>query len=226
MIAFVLFIEQIIRKFPPGEDGNSCVDTKCEDGMVCVQSQTGSKCMPVNPANNCDTMRCYVGSTCEYQDTECIPDKACFAEPMCKRGGPQKPPPEQNPDMVNNNNGPGTQSDVPKGGESASPREWFRCSSVTLPPKIVTGPPAPNTNPCASISCGAGATCQNVDGKAMCTAPPNSTGAAQPPCLAKCSANERCVLSSDDSSCYNPPCPPVPTCVKVYIQPPRPVGKR
>ncbi|RCN44046.1 hypothetical protein ANCCAN_09991 [Ancylostoma caninum] len=143
--------------------------------MVCVQSQTGSKCMPVDPANNCETMRCNVGSTCEYQDTECIPDKACFAEPMCKGGGPQKPFPEENPDTVNNNYGPGTQSDVPKGGESASP---------------------------------------------------HSKGAAQPPCLAKCSANERCVLSSDDSSCYNPPCPPVPTCVKIYIQPPRPVGKR
>ncbi|VDL75050.1 unnamed protein product [Nippostrongylus brasiliensis] len=168
----------------------------------------------------------------------------------------------------------------------------------TLPPKTVTSAPAPNKNPCASVNCGAGATCQNSNGRAVCTNPPanpcanvvcvtgkkcqvsngkgvcvltggpappagtpapptsapgttysppagctpacgpglacrngicynanrlsDSTGAAQPPCLAKCSANERCVLQSDDNSCYNPPCPARPTCVRIYIQPGHP----
>ncbi|WKY12543.1 hypothetical protein Q1695_003825 [Nippostrongylus brasiliensis] len=34
-----------------------------------------------------------------------------------------------------------------------------------------------------------------------------------PRCTAQCSYGERCAFVDDDNSCYNPPCPPVATCI-------------
>ncbi|CAJ0589494.1 unnamed protein product [Cylicocyclus nassatus] len=140
-----------------GIDGNSCMNMRCEEGMVCVKGREGSECMAIDPSNNCNTLRCY-GAGCKYKATECIPDKACFAEPTCNSGA-----------------------------SGARPR----------------GSPA-NQVPQAAPS-------------APTQSPP--TGQSQPPCLAKCSENQRCVLRYDDNSCYNPPCMPVPTCVNLTTQP-------
>ncbi|KAK6758694.1 hypothetical protein RB195_016114 [Necator americanus] len=236
------------RLIPPGEDGNGCVDMQCEDGMVCVQGQSGSKCMSKDPGNNCETTRCYAGSVCEYTETECLQDQACFAEPVCKRAGPREPPPEENSNIVDNNYGPGVQQDLPKGGDSASPQcagrrneryyqckpcestcvdwvmkrspscpnqkcvpgcacipNWHRknqpgqfsgtcvrptwCNPITVtktvtkvvqPTNTVPGPPAP-TNPCATTVCNYGSTCQNQGGKAVCVRSQPPAGPSYPP---------------------------------------------
>ncbi|KHJ84937.1 hypothetical protein OESDEN_15343 [Oesophagostomum dentatum] len=60
-------------------------------------------------ANNCKTLKCTRGNTCSYQETECIPDKACFAKPICQRTGSGR-------------KSPGTR---PAGVSATSPRELF-----------------------------------------------------------------------------------------------------
>ncbi|KAK6024733.1 trypsin Inhibitor like cysteine rich domain protein [Ostertagia ostertagi] len=74
----------------------------CSSGTVCVQSSTGARCMAKDPGNNCDQKNCPSGTACEYAETECIQDKACYAEPKCKNQGPQITPLEQTGDMVVN----------------------------------------------------------------------------------------------------------------------------
>ncbi|KHJ76018.1 hypothetical protein OESDEN_24363 [Oesophagostomum dentatum] len=68
--------------------------------MVCVQRPGGSTCMAVDPTNNCKTLKCTRGNTCSYQETECIPDKACFAKPTCQRTGPGRKSPGTRPTGV------------------------------------------------------------------------------------------------------------------------------
>ncbi|XGW04384.1 hypothetical protein V3C99_015503 [Haemonchus contortus] len=88
---------------PPGEDGESClVRNLCRSGTVCVQTVTGARCMAKDPENNCDQKRCPSGTACEYTEPECIQDKPCYAEPMCKNQGPQVVPQEQTAEMVPN----------------------------------------------------------------------------------------------------------------------------
>ncbi|KAL6743301.1 hypothetical protein Aduo_016355 [Ancylostoma duodenale] len=67
----------------PDGQNNSCEDSECEEGMVCVEGETESVCVAKDPANNCETTICPTGAVCEYRETECIPDKACFAEAVC-----------------------------------------------------------------------------------------------------------------------------------------------
>ncbi|VDL72727.1 unnamed protein product [Nippostrongylus brasiliensis] len=133
-------------------------------------------------------------------------------------------------------------------GTNYRPKLTVKTKTVvkTLPPKVVVGPPRPQTNPCSQTNCGAGATCANQNGVAVCTGPPadpcghvvceegktcqvqdgkgvclakgqtytpQKDAPSRGPCLAKCRAGQRCVWRNDDNSCYNPPCPPVPSCV-------------
>ncbi|EYB88898.1 hypothetical protein Y032_0240g3359 [Ancylostoma ceylanicum] len=318
--------------------------------------------------NSCQTLKCPRGQQCQYEDEECIPDKACYARPRCVSGGGRYVPPEHPPVMIKND----AQNDGPPGGliggASASPRcagrrneryyqckpceskctdwvlkkkpvcpqkctpgcacipNWHRknqpgfwtgtcvrptwCNPITqtktvtkvvqptktvpgppaptnpcattvctygstcvveggkaickkvpictspkpcarqckckpgfarvnkvcetenlchtnfrpkltiktktvikkLPPKTVPGPPGPPANPCAKVVCQRGKVCQVQGQQGICTLPPKDAPRGQP-CLAKCSAGQRCELKFDDNSCYNPPCPGVPTCV-------------
>ncbi|CAJ0589495.1 unnamed protein product [Cylicocyclus nassatus] len=70
----------------------SCVDQvglceamTCEEGTVCAEaeSEQSARCQAEDPENNCETTDCPPDAVCEYRETECIPDKACFAEPVC-----------------------------------------------------------------------------------------------------------------------------------------------
>ncbi|ETN81682.1 EGF like subdomain protein [Necator americanus] len=73
------------------------------------------------------------------------------------------------------------------------------------------------TNPCEKVVCQRGKTCQVQGQQGVCVVsqPPPKDAPRGPtqPCLAKCSAGQRCQLKFDDNSCYNPPCEGVPTCV-------------
>ncbi|ETN72713.1 trypsin Inhibitor like cysteine rich domain protein [Necator americanus] len=71
----------------PSKEGSSCADTECEEGMVCVEGDIQAKCVAKDPADNCETKKCPSGAMCEYRETECIPDKACFAEAVCTGDG-------------------------------------------------------------------------------------------------------------------------------------------
>ncbi|ETN72712.1 hypothetical protein NECAME_13760, partial [Necator americanus] len=174
-----------VSYIPPGEDENGCVDMQCEDGMVCVQGQSGSKCMSKDPGNNCETTRCYAGSVCEYTETECLQDQACFAESVCKRAGPREPPPEENSSIVDNNYGPGVQQDLPKGGDSASPPTCANVQCAAGSTCVMeAGRPVckpGTTNPCATTVCNYGSTCQNQGGKAVCVRSQPPAGPSYPP---------------------------------------------
>ncbi|VDP21110.1 unnamed protein product [Heligmosomoides polygyrus] len=212
---------------PPGEDGETCADTLCEDGMVCVQGQTGANCMAKDPASNCELLDCASGRKCIYEEEECIPDKACFARPVCSTGGPQPSPIEQAAEMIGSNGGQSLPSEAPPGGpvggssvaRPCGANEKVRACGALCEGKcenVGKGPIA-----CLFICLPPACSCKDGfyrDGSGLCVTATlcqrDSPGGGQPPCLAKCSTNQHCVLSSDDSSCYNPPCPPVPTCVQ------------
>ncbi|KAK5981540.1 hypothetical protein GCK32_002509 [Trichostrongylus colubriformis] len=99
---------------PPGEDGVSCAAVLCSSGTVCVQTSTGARCIATDPENNCEQKNCSPGTTCEYSEKECIPDKACYAEPQCKIQGPRTAPQEQTVSMVANTFATGSQGVFPQ----------------------------------------------------------------------------------------------------------------
>ncbi|WKY12044.1 hypothetical protein Q1695_003534 [Nippostrongylus brasiliensis] len=277
LLSVIVACASSLPYIPAGEDGKSCAATLCEMGMVCVQSVSGAKCVAKDPTNNCDYMNCGPGRMCMYEEEECIPDKACFARPVCQRGGPEPPPYEQYPTMVNNGYRPSPQSDTPPGGliggTPASPRckgrneryyackpcestctawvlkqapscpnrkctpgcacipNWHRknqpgywtgtcvrptwCNPITQtktvvktvqPTRTVPGPIAATT--CANVRCAAGSTCQMQGGKPTCVAGPND------PCKTTvCTYGSMCRVDGGKAVCVktNTPAPSGPS---------------
>ncbi|RCN28183.1 trypsin Inhibitor like cysteine rich domain protein [Ancylostoma caninum] len=171
----------------PDGQNNSCEDSECEEGMVCVEGETESVCVAKDPANNCETTICPTGAVCEYRETECIPDKACFAEAVCVEYTTS----DSTPMPTGTTN---TYVDEPETGGSDENLclnfpcpSGMKCSLQTGEPKCIpittrstpkptetktyvdepeTGGPEPN--PCFNFPCPSGQECSLQTGEAKC----------------------------------------------------------
>ncbi|EYC14144.1 hypothetical protein Y032_0041g365 [Ancylostoma ceylanicum] len=176
-------------------------------------------------ANNCETTVCPTGAVCEYRETECIPDKACFAEAVCVEYDTSDSTPMPTGTTKTYVDEPGT------GGSDENPCLNFpcpngkKCSLQTGEPKCIpiatgstpksagttktyvdepeTGGPEPN--PCFNFPCPSGQECSLQSGEAKCV-----------PKGMKCSVNETFAQCGNicEGKCSNVgniprPCPPI-----------------
>ncbi|EPB70007.1 EGF like subdomain protein [Ancylostoma ceylanicum] len=227
-------VVQPTKTVPGPPAPTTCAQVQCAAGSTCVIQGGKPVCQP-GQTNPCATTVCTYGSTCVVEGGKaickkvpiCTSPKPCARQCKCKPGFARVNKVCETENLCHTN---------------FRPKLTIKTKTVIkkLPPKTVPGPPGPPGDPCLSTTCEPGATCQTVDGKAVCTLPPSNPCAKVvcqrgkvcqvqgqqgictlppkdaprgQPCLAKCSAGQRCELKFDDNSCYNPPCPGVPTCV-------------